>query len=132
MNPEKVTRCHVRELTDLPNIGKSLAGNLRLIGIARPEQLVGRSALEMYHDLCRITDTRQDPCVLDVFMSVTSFMSGGEPRTWWSFTEERKQLLQRAFVYHPPGRRMGTSIYCSEKPEDKADGAQKPECTRST
>jgi len=26
----------------------------------------------------------------------------------------------------------GTSIYCREKPEDKADGAQKPECTHST
>jgi|GEM_PF-5770892 len=26
----------------------------------------------------------------------------------------------------------GASIYCREKPEDKADGAQKPECTRST
>ena len=27
---------------------------------------------------------------------------------------------------------MGTSIYCREKPKNKADGAQKPECTRST
>ena len=26
----------------------------------------------------------------------------------------------------------GTSIYCREKPEDKADGAEKPECTRRT
>jgi len=26
----------------------------------------------------------------------------------------------------------GTSIYCREKPGDKADGAEKPECTRRT
>jgi len=26
----------------------------------------------------------------------------------------------------------GTSMYCREKPEDKADGAEKPECTRRT
>ncbi|NTU45552.1 MAG: mitomycin resistance protein [Chlorobiaceae bacterium] len=95
MNPAKVSRERLKELTDLPNIGASLARDLRLIGIFRPEQLAGRSALEMYHDLCRITDTRQDPCVLDVFMSLTSFMSGSEPRTWWSFTEERKRLLSQ-------------------------------------
>ncbi|NTW69668.1 MAG: mitomycin resistance protein [Chlorobiaceae bacterium] len=95
MNPAKVSRSRLKELTDLPNIGTSIARDLRQIGISSPEQLAGRSALEMYHDLCRITDTRQDPCVLDVFMSVTSFMSGGEPRTWWSFTEERKRLLRK-------------------------------------
>ena len=27
---------------------------------------------------------------------------------------------------------MGTSMYCREKPEDKADGAEKPECTQRT
>ena len=26
----------------------------------------------------------------------------------------------------------GTSINCRERPEDKADGTQKPECTQST
>ena len=57
-----------------------MARDLQLIGISRPEQLIGRSPLEMYRDLCRITETVQDPCVIDVFMSVTSFMSGGEPR----------------------------------------------------
>jgi hypothetical protein len=93
MNPAKVSRGEVRLLTDLPNIGKSLANDLRLIGISEPEKLVGRSALEMYHDLCRVMESRIDPCVIDVFMSVTSFMSGGEARPWWHFTEERKRML---------------------------------------
>jgi hypothetical protein len=107
MNPEKVSRNRVRELTDLPNIGKTMARDLRLIGISRPEQLVGRTALELYHDLCRITDAVQDPCVLDVFMSVISFMSGGEPRTWWSFTEERKQLQRREKLHRSSAKGSG-------------------------
>jgi len=93
MNPVKVSIEGVRRLTDLPNIGKAMARDLCLIGITQPAQLAGRSAMEMYRDLCRITQSVQDPCVIDVFMSVTSFMSGGEPRAWWSFTEERKRLV---------------------------------------
>jgi hypothetical protein len=31
--------------------------------------------------------------VLDVFISVTRFMAGEAPMTWWSFTEERKRTL---------------------------------------
>jgi len=29
-------------------------------------------------------------------------------------------------------KHKGTSINCREKPENKADGAQKPKCTRNT
>lgn len=102
MNPVKVSRGEVRRLTDLPNIGKAMARDLRLIGISEPSQLLGRSAMEMYRDLCRITDTLHDPCVIDVFMSVASFMSGGEPRPWWSFTEERKRLLCKERLLRSP------------------------------
>ena len=93
MNPAKVSRGEVRLLTDLPNIGKSLAKDLRLIGISEPAKLVDRSPMEVYADLCRGMESRIDPCVIDVFMSVTSFMSGGEARPWWHFTEERKRML---------------------------------------
>jgi hypothetical protein len=36
MNPDRVERSRVRRLTDLPNIGPSLADDLRLIGIDEP------------------------------------------------------------------------------------------------
>ena len=36
---------------------------------------------------------RHDPCVLDVFMSITRFMDGDPPRPWWDYTAERKALL---------------------------------------
>jgi hypothetical protein len=47
----------------------------------------------MYEMLCEKTASRHDPCVIDVFMSVTRFMAGEAARPWWDYTEERKQLL---------------------------------------
>jgi hypothetical protein len=94
MNPSKVDRSRVALLTDLPNIGKASAKDLRQLGIQAPKQLIGQCPFEMYERLCQITATRHDPCVIDVFMSVTRFMSGEEPRPWWAYTEERKQSRQ--------------------------------------
>lgn len=78
-------------LTDLPNIGVAGAKDLRMLGIETPEQLVGRDPYEMYQTLCQQTATRHDPCVLDVFISITRFMAGEDAQPWWSYTNERKQ-----------------------------------------
>ena len=91
MHPGKVRREQVRVLTDLPNIGPSLAGDLRQLGIERPQQLQKAEAYRLYRRLCDITQTRQDPCVLDVFLSITDFMAGNPPRVWWHYTAERKR-----------------------------------------
>jgi len=96
MHPDKVKRETTKTLTDLPNVGPSLASDLRRIGINHPEQLVGQEPAELYTILCEVTGVRQDPCVLDVFMSITDFMNGGEPRVWWAYTPERKRLAGRA------------------------------------
>lgn len=93
MNPQKVRRESVRELEDLPNIGKAMAADLRLIGIRTPEQLIGRDAFEMHEALCAKTGQRHDPCVIDVFMSVVHFANGGEALPWWNFTDERKRRV---------------------------------------
>ena len=93
MSPSKVVRDHVVLLTDLPNVGKSLAGDLRLIGIDSPTELRGRDPYEMYETLCTMTAQRHDPCVIDVFISVTRFINGEPPAVWWQFTEERKRML---------------------------------------
>ncbi len=97
MNPNKVDRNRVRTLTDLPNIGKAGAEDLHLLGIREPHDLVGKCPFEMYEALCEKTATRHDPCVIDVFMSVTRFMNGEEPRPWWSFTEERKLSFREKY-----------------------------------
>jgi len=96
MNPAKVRRTQLRVLTDLPNIGAATAADLRLLGIETPQQLVGRDAWELYESLCRKTGVRHDPCVIDVFLSITDFMQGGEPQPWWHYTAQRKALLGSA------------------------------------
>jgi hypothetical protein len=95
MNPAKVVRENVAQLTDLPNVGPATAADLRLLGIDAPEDLKGRDPYELYDRLCTITRTRQDPCVLDVLISVTRFMDGGESKPWWAFTQERKRALRK-------------------------------------
>lgn len=95
MSPAKVDRDKVKTLTDLPNIGKAMARDLCLIGIEEPQQLAGKSAYELYDALCEITEKRQDPCVIDVFLSITHFMNGGDPAPWWKYTEERKKALAK-------------------------------------
>jgi len=94
MNPNKVVRNKVKLLTDLPNIGKAMEKDLLAIGIEKPSQLVGSSPHEMYKALCMKTGTKHDPCVLDVFLSITRFMEGGEPQSWWKYTEERKKHIR--------------------------------------
>ena len=93
MNPGKVDRATVKLLTDLPNIGRAMAADLRIMGITSPEQLIGKDPFELHQQLCRVTGMNQDPCVIDVFMSITSFMNGEPPRPWWHFTATRKAIL---------------------------------------
>ena len=90
MNPAKVKRDQIRDLTDLPNIGPAMARDLRLLGFEHPGQLAGQDPQALYDRLCALTGVRQDPCVLDVFVSVTRFMDGEEARAWWHYTPERK------------------------------------------
>src|SRR5690606_19858413 len=73
MNPSKVVRAQVARLTDLPNIGPSIAEDLRLLGYSTPQQLAGQDPYEMYDRINRITRTVHDPCLLDCFISVTRF-----------------------------------------------------------
>ena len=94
MNPNKVDRQRLFKLTDLPNIGPAMAQDLALLGIQQPDDLRGKDPIELYETLCMITATRHDPCVLDVFMSITRFMDGEEAKPWWTFTEERKRLMK--------------------------------------
>ena len=95
MNPAKVRRDRLAKLTDLPNIGPAMAKDFELLVIRKPEQLKGRDPLRLYNELCKKTKARQDPCVLDTFISVVRFMDGDKPKPWWFYTEERKQVYRR-------------------------------------
>ena len=90
--PPRKARCvdECQQLEQLPNIGPSIAADLRLLGIQHPRDLTDRDALQLYHALCQYSGKRQDPCVLDTFMAATDFMRGAEARPWWAYTAQRK------------------------------------------
>ncbi len=93
MNPSKVRRDRLVQLTDLPNIGPAMAADLISLGIRQPDDLRQRDPYTLYEQLCAQTGQRHDPCVIDVFLSVVRFMAGEPARAWWEYTAERKQTL---------------------------------------
>jgi hypothetical protein len=106
---KSVPKAQTRKATDarsaatlemIPNVGRSIADDLRLLGITTPAQLIGRDPQALYDALCKRTRSRQDPCVLDTFISAVRFMEGAPAQPWWHYTAERK----KAFTVPPPGR----------------------------
>ena len=49
-------------LEDIPNVGHSIAADLRQLGIKLSGEMVGRDPYALYEDLCRLTGQRHDPC----------------------------------------------------------------------
>jgi hypothetical protein len=91
--PKAASAVECTSLEQLPNIGPSLAADLRLIGIVHPADLRGKDAFVLYQRLCAATDQRQDPCVLDTFMAAVDFMRGAPAAPWWHYTPQRKALF---------------------------------------
>jgi hypothetical protein len=84
---------HVARLEEIPNIGPSIASDLRQLGITSPSELLSRDPYAMYDDLCRITGQRHDPCLLDTFIAAVRFMEGEPKKPWWKYSAERKREL---------------------------------------
>ena len=84
---------HPARLEDIPNIGKSIAADLRGIGIIDPQQLLQHEPLELYLKLGGPMGQRHDPCVLYTLMAARYFLESGESLKWWKFTEQGKKLL---------------------------------------
>ncbi len=89
------------KLEMIPNICASLARDLRSMGIKEPRDLVGPDPHVLYEALCARTRARQDPCVLDTFISAVRFMEGAPARPWWRYTAERKNKFPR-LAWTPP------------------------------
>jgi Pathogenicity locus len=88
----KATRADEADtLERIPNIGPSLAADLRAIGILQPRQLRDADPYALYARLERVSGRRQDPCVADTFIAAVRFMQGGPARPWWDHTAERKR-----------------------------------------
>lgn len=83
-----------QRLEDIPNIGKSIAGDLRSLGIHTPEELATRAPLQTYLSLTNNMGKRHDPCVLYTLMAAKHFLESGESIAWWRFTQAGKDLLK--------------------------------------
>ena len=89
------TAAQARVLTDIPNIGVSIAADLQSLGINTPDDVKRIDAEAVYERLRGPMGKRHDPCVLDVFMAAKRFMNGGPQQPWWDFTAERKALFKK-------------------------------------
>ena len=89
IHPDAQVSC----LEDLPNIGRSIAADLRTLGIHTPADFAKHRPLELYENLTPVMGHRHDPCVLYTFLSVEHFQRSGEKQPWWKFTEEGKRIL---------------------------------------
>jgi hypothetical protein len=87
-------RSQFTQLEQLPNVGPAIAADFRLLGLTRPQDLIGRDPYALYDELCRVTKRRHDPCLLDTFIAAVRFMGGEPARPWWAYTAERKRALQ--------------------------------------
>jgi len=88
-----MARNEIKNIQDIPNVGKAIEKYLALLGIKEPADLIGKDPYQMYRELCAITGKRQDPCMIDIFISAVRYMEGGIPKKWWEFTKERKERL---------------------------------------
>lgn len=93
------------KLEDIPNIGKSIASDLRTLGILTPQQLATRDPLETYLSLSGNMGHRHDPCVLYTLMAAQHYLQSGAAIPWWKFTEQGKKILAEAAVSRIRGLR---------------------------
>ena len=93
--PRKTQLSHnkVTQLEHIPNIGPSIAADLRRIGIQHPTDLAGKEPFALYTQLCEHDGQAHDLCVLDVFMAAVDFMGGTPSRPWWKYTPQRKREM---------------------------------------
>ncbi len=84
---------HPARLEDIPNIGKSIAADLRSLGILDPQQLAACDPLKTYLALSDSMGKRHDPCVLYTLLAARHYLDSGESIPWWQFTAQGKKML---------------------------------------
>ena len=97
-------RSSITEFQQLINIGPSIEGDFKRLGLTSPQELIGNDAVRLYQQICALDQSFHDPCVLDCFLSAVDFMNGNPPQVWWNFTAQRKQkytfVIERAREEH--------------------------------
>ena len=86
-------RNEIINFQDIPNVGKAIEKDFFLIGLKEPIELINKDPYLMYEELCKSTQRKHDPCVIDIFISAIKYMKGEPSKKWWEFTQERKAKM---------------------------------------
>ncbi len=78
------------ELLNLENVGPATLKDFEVLKIHSIEQLAQADADELYVRLQKLTKTKHDPCVWDVFAAAIHEAQTGEKTKWWEWTPQRK------------------------------------------
>ena len=83
-----------RKLEDLVSVGPAIRRDFELLGIQTVARLAQHEPEALYHELCRKTGKRQDPCVLDTFRAAIEQARDPylppEKCRWWYWSRLRK------------------------------------------
>jgi nucleotidyltransferase/DNA polymerase involved in DNA repair len=83
-----------RKLADLSGIGKAMLADFALLQIRSVDDLASADPDRLFTDLCKLTNSRQDPCVLDTFRCAVAQARNPrlpkEQRNWWYWSRQRK------------------------------------------
>lgn len=101
----------------LEHVGPATVRDLERLGVSRLEHLARHKPQDLYEQLCRLTGTRQDPCVLDVFSMLVHRARGGDPRPWWEFSRLR---LAQAKNDHAAGKKSPSAPRKEPRAADSA------------
>ena len=99
MGRATATRPDGRALGDLDGIGPAMLADLERLGVRDVAALARRDPQALYDRLCRLTGTRQDPCVLDTFSCAVAQARDPDlplaQRRWWWWSRRRKAAATR-------------------------------------
>lgn len=105
----------MKQLNDLKNVGKATLEDLHLLGIHSVEQLSNKDPTDLFDELERLTQVRQDPCVWDIFAAIIHEASTGVPTAWWEWTHKRKSLQKGKKYTYKPYSNTFPSLFQKEK-----------------
>jgi hypothetical protein len=87
-----------RQLIDLESIGPAMLKDFEILRIRSVAQLAKQDPQRLYNRLCKITQIRQDPCVLDTFSCAVAQAKNPhlpkEQRRWYWWSRKRKKEIR--------------------------------------
>ena len=84
-----------RQLSNLHGIGPAMLKDFDLLGVRSVSELARCDGDELYHRLCKLMNTRMDPCVHDTFVCAVEQARNPnlsrEKCDWWYWSGIRKK-----------------------------------------